>query len=253
MIQRMKAVLFGALPVTFCLACHAAEPGDASFRQRVYDVSKSIHLPYRLLTVGSNTAGKPLPVIVFLHGAIARGTDNLEPLNWGPRLLRETGSKQPEPFLLVVPQCPSAIGWTSPIDGHGTEPLDLAVKLVREVLAKESAIDSKRIYLTGVSMGGIGLWSYLCRHPGVFAAGVPVCASGRPSEITTEAVKHPMWAFHSDDDHLIPVESAREMVAAWKAQGGVAKYTEYTGLKHSSWKKAYIEPDLLPWLFSQHL
>lgn len=249
----MKTALLGLLLTLRSLPIGAAEPDDTSFTRRVYDASKAIHLPYRMLTVGSNTTGRPMPVIIFLHGAIARGSDNVEPLNWGPRLLQETGRKQSQPFLLVVPQCPKTLGWTSPIEGAGTEPLDLTVKLVLEVLSKELPLDPKRVYLTGVSMGGIGLWSFLCRHPGVFAAGVPVCAAGHPAEITAEAVRFPIWAFHSDDDHLIPVESAREMVAAWKSKGGVAKYTEYTGLKHSSWKKAYIEPELLPWLFSQHL
>ena len=71
--------------------------------------------------------------------------------------------------------------------------------------------------------------------------------------MTEAARKCPVWAFHSDDDHLVPVQSARDLVRAWREHGGTAKYTEYTGLKHSSWKKAYIEAEMFDWLFEQRL
>jgi predicted peptidase len=71
--------------------------------------------------------------------------------------------------------------------------------------------------------------------------------------VTRTAARYPVWAFHSDDDHLIPVQSARDMVKAWRDHGGIAKYTEYTGLKHSSWKKAYTELAMYDWLLQQTL
>ena len=210
-------------------------------------------LPYRLLLPVPMDSAREYPCIVFLHGAIARGSDNEEPLNWGPRLLRENGQTNHASFFLIVPQCPKTLGWTSLPGGKGVDALSMTVDLLTNQLAKEFKLDARRRYLTGVSMGGIGLWGFMSQHPGVFAAGIPVCAAGTPSQVTREAARFPMWVFHSDDDHLIPVQSARDMVAAWKAHGGEAKYTEYTGLKHSSWKKAYLEPDLLRWLFQQKL
>ncbi len=102
-------------------------------------------------------------------------------------------------------------------------------------------------------MGGHAVWAVMCRRPGFFAAAVPVCSGGSWRMVTDTAAKYPVWAFHSDDDHLVPVEQARALVQAWRAHGGTAKYTEYTGLKHSSWKRAYADPLLFDWLLEQRL
>ena len=118
------------------------------------------------------------------------------------------------------------------------EPLRMAVELVTQVLPREFPIDSKRRYLTGVSMGGQAVWVALGRYPDVFAAAVPVCAPAAPAGVTPAAVRCPVWVFHSDDDHLVPVQQARDMVKAWKSAGGTARYTEYQGQRHSSWKAA---------------
>ena len=101
-------------------------------------------------------------------------------------------------------------------------------------------------------MGGGGVWMAVLQQPTFFAAAVPVCATGFPNLVTRQAAQLPVWAFHSDDDHIVPVHHARDMVAAWKKFGGKPKYTEYTGLKHSSWKKAYTEIEMFDWLFQQH-
>jgi predicted peptidase len=131
--------------------------------------------------------------------------------------------------------------------------LRLAIDLVGEVLPKEFKLDPKRRYLTGVSMGGHAVWRLMVQRPGFFAAAVPVCSGGDANSVTKAAAKFPVWAFHSDDDHLVPVQQARDLVKAWLAHGGTAKYTEYTGLKHSSWKKAYVETEMYQWLFAQRL
>jgi predicted peptidase len=228
-----------------------SEPNDDSrFLRRVYTTHAGVQLPYRLALPQPLDSNQSYPLVVFLHGAAARGNDNQAPLEWGPRLIYTNSQTSRQPCILVVPQCPKGTGWVGG-SGKGSDALSQTVELVRDVLSKELKIDSHRRYLTGVSMGGIGLWSFMSQHPGFFAAGVPVCAAGSPSAVTRESTGFPMWAFHSDDDHLIPVQSARDMVKTWRDQGGVARYTEYTGLKHSSWKKAYLEPELLPWLFQQ--
>lgn len=234
----------------------AAEPApeNLSFLKRVYTNSNGSVLPYRIYVPTPTDSSKEYPIVVFLHGAIARGNDNEEPLNWGPKLIQSSTQTSNLQCFILVPQCPKSVGWTTtPLFSKGPDALGLTIELVRDRLPKEFKIDSKRRYLTGVSMGGIALWGYLSLHPGFFAAGVPVCAAGTPGAATQASARYPIWAFHSDDDHLIPVQSARDMVQAWKAKGGVARYTEYTGLKHSSWKKAYLEPELFPWLFAQRL
>ncbi len=248
----------GVLVLAFAMGRAAgAQPEDA-FVARVYTNAAGHKLPYRLLLPESYDPGKSYPVILYLHGAAARGNDNLEPLKWGPELFLEQRRREKQGFFLVVPQSPRTSGW---VDSSWTlrgipqesEALQMSLALVKDVLPKEFHLDPKRRYLTGVSMGGHAVWITLVRHPSMFAAAVPVCSGGSASIVTSDAAKVPVWAFHSDDDHLVPVQQARDLVQAWRAHGGVAKYTEYTGLRHSSWKKAYADPELLPWMFGQHL
>jgi predicted peptidase len=236
----------------------ASEPSDSEFAVRVYTNAHGAKLPYRLLLPPQYNPQQKYPVILYLHGAAARGSDNIEPLNWGPRLFQESQLRQKHPFFLVVPQCPLdgawlELSWGGLRSAKESPSLELALELVGKELPKEFNIDAKRRYLTGVSMGGHAVWVEMVRHPGFFAASIPVCAGGDPRIVTNEAAKFPVWAFHSDDDHLVPVQQARDLVKAWRAHGGTAKYTEYTGLRHSSWKKAYVDPDMFDWLFAQHL
>jgi predicted peptidase len=234
-----------------------ATAGTNEFLARVYTGHSGKTLPYRLLLPKHYDPKQPYPVILYLHGAAARGHDNTEPLHWGPELFLEKSLRDKHGFFLVVPQCPKDSGWVefswSSPTARESPSLELSLELIDKALPKEFNIDPKRRYLTGVSMGGHAVWVEMVRRPGFFAAAVPVCSGGNARIVTTAAAKFPVWAFHSDDDHLVPVQQARDLVQAWRAHGGIAKYTEYTGLKHSSWKRAYVDPEMFDWLFAQHL
>jgi poly(3-hydroxybutyrate) depolymerase len=118
-----------------------------------------------------------------------------------------------------------------------------------ESLRKEFNLDPKRLYLTGLSMGGYGTWDLIARHPPLFAAAVPVC--GGADESTAPTIKDlPIWCFHGGADKTVPPQRSQNMIAALKAAGGDPHYTEYPGVGHNSWDKAYAEPDLPKWLFS---
>ena len=244
----------------------ALAPGGASvlasdtneFLARIHTNAAGRTLPYRLLLPKHYDPARVYPVILYFHGAAGRGDDNSKQLDWGPRLFLDPAVRDKYDFFLVAPQCPRSGGWMESALGNPAgvkegEALSLSLDLVAEVLPMEFRLDPKRRYLTGVSMGGHVVWATLVRRPGFFAAAVPVCSGGDSNFVTRTAAKCPVWAFHSDDDHLVPVQLARDMVQAWRKQGGVGKYTEYTGLKHSSWKKAYAEPELFEWLFRQRL
>lgn len=236
------------------LSLHGA--GTAEFLTRVYTNAAGHALPYRLLPPKDYDPKRSYPIILYLHGAAGRGKDNAEPLNWGPLLFLEPSLREKHGFFLLVPQCPSGGSWLeSSWGGLGSakesETLRQALEIAKEVLPREFPIDAKRRYLTGVSMGGHAVWVLLARQPGVFAAAVPVCSGGSPGIVTDAAARCPVWVFHSDDDHLVPVQQARDLVKAWREHGGAARYTEYRGLKHSSWKKAYTEKEMFDWLFEQ--
>ena len=229
-----------------------------AFLARIHTNAAGRTLQYRLLLPKHYDPTHSYPVILYLHGGAGRGDDNARQLDWGPLLFLDPVVRDHHEFFLVAPQCPRSEGWeelayNEPGGVKDTEALRLSLELVSEVLPKEFHVDPKRRYLTGVSMGGHAVWTTLVRRPGLFAAAVPVCSGGDSRIVTKAAAKYPVWAFHSDDDHLVPVQLARDLVKAWRKHGGMAKYTEYTGLKHSSWKKAYTEPELFEWLFRQRL
>jgi poly(3-hydroxybutyrate) depolymerase len=129
------------------------------------------------------------------------------------------------------------------------------MRLTLEMLAglkKEFSLDDKRLYVTGLSMGGYGTWDVIARHPKLFAAAAPVCGGG--DEATATIIKDiPIWCFHGGADNVVKPERSRNMIAAIKAAGGNPKYTEYPGVGHDSWNKAYSEPELVKWMFEQKL
>jgi len=218
-------------------------------------------LPYRLFAPRHDGSTKKYPLVVFLHGASSSGTDNHRQLTgsgfWGTSLWLSEDVQRAHPSFVLAPQANPPRGgtwvsrWRKP-EGEpgGPEPLELVVELV-DRLVKELPIDPKRLYITGLSMGGFGAWSAITRYPHKFAAAVPVCGGGDPSAVMQNQTA--VWAFHGAGDLMVSAQRSREMVQAFRDAGAEAKYTEYPDLDHNSWERAYQEPDLVRWLFSQQL
>lgn len=193
-------------------------------------------------------AGAPFPVILFLHGAGESGSDGLRQttVGIGPAIARE-----PErfPALVVFPQASRGYGW------RGFN-LAAAVAALDDVEARY-AVDRARVAVTGISMGGYGTWLLALRQPERFAAAVPVCGGLDGTAMVTHAqaarrlAKLPQWVFHGDRDDIIPVDESRLMVRALEAEGAPVRYTEYAGVRHNSWDRAYAEPELTPWVLRQ--
>jgi predicted peptidase len=128
--------------------------------------------------------------------------------------------------------------------------LDEVVEVIQALLEK-LPIDSRRIYLTGLSMGGFGAWELAGRCPELFAAVAPICGGGRPSE-ASRLTHVSVWAVHGRNDDVVPVACSRDMVAAIRQAGGSPKYSEVEGVGHNCWSFAYgDESGLLDWMFSQ--
>jgi predicted peptidase len=177
------------------------------------------------------------PVILFLHGAGERGD--------GPEVVRQQGLAKrlaggaDLPFIVVAPQCLAEESW---------QPETLGLLL--DLIETDYRVDSNRVYLTGMSMGGRGTWTLASAYPKRFAAIAPVCGRGEPAE--AEKVAHlPVWAFHGALDPLVPLERSQEMIAAVQACGGEARLTVYEDAEHDSWTQAYAEPELYSWLLSK--
>jgi predicted peptidase len=194
-------------------------------------------LPYLLYTP-ETPADARLPLILFLHGAGERGDDLERVRTQGlPQLLPNL----PEPTFVVAPQCPASSWWT----------LELATleTLLDEVQAHHP-VDAARVYLTGLSMGGYGTWHLALKDPARFAALAPVCGGGIPS-LAHKLRDLPIRAFHGAEDDVVPPAASEKMVEAITKAGGQATFTNYPGVGHNSWARAYAEPDLYTWMFAQ--
>lgn len=182
--------------------------------------------------------GKPVPLIIFLHGSGERGSDLDKVKAWGPPAIVE---KNPDfPFMVISPQAPEGEWWHA----------DLLKGMIDDVLAKYN-IDRHRVYLTGLSMGGFGTWDLAIRYPDYFAAIAPICGGG--NTILINRLKDvPTWVFHGKKDQFVPEQQSAAMVDALKAAGGDVKYTVLPeGSHQDAWVYAYDKSDLFDW-FLQH-
>ena len=245
----LLACLAFVLPVT----SFAAEEYEA----RTFTGADGAKLGYRLLTPRNYDAAKKYPLVVFLHGAGERGTDNAVQLKHGAPLFLKPEAREKFPCFVIAPQCPpeqtwSAVkGWTGPnaFEEEPTEPMKLLFGTIDAVL-KEFSIDQDRLYITGLSMGGYGTWDILTRQPQRWAAAAPVCGGGDIARIAP-AKGVALWAFHGVNDTVVPPIRSQEMIKALEAAGGKPLYSEYPYVGHNAWTNAYGEPELLPWMFAQ--
>ena len=191
-----------------------------------------------LLNVPKDYHDKPYPLLIFLHGAGERG-DDLELVKiHGPPKLIEAGEELP--FIVASPQV--AIGeWWSPS----------TVIWVIEDIKKRLKVDTDRIYLTGLSMGGYGTWETAIKYPNLFAAIAPICGRGDPA--MAERIKHiPTWIFHGAKDTVVPEHYSAEMYMALEPYGK-ANYTVYPDAEHDSWTDTYENKLLYDWMLSHSL
>ena len=110
--------------------------------------------------------------------------------------------------------------------------------------------DKRRVYLTGLSMGGFGTWAWAQYAPKRFAAVAPICGGGDVKQ-AAKLKKLPIWAFHGDKDTTVSVTQTEQMIAAVRDAGGEPRVTIYPGVGHNSWNKAYADPELFTWLLLQ--
>jgi predicted peptidase len=268
----MSRVLLTFMVMSLIEGAAAAAPAlapattPADFEARTFDDGAGHVLPYRLYIPRGVDSTKRVPLVLFLHGAGGRGTDNLHQLTdqAAPLVFVQPETQARWPVFMVAPQCPPdeqwvAMPWGRP-SGIGqrpaapTWPLRAAVALVDKLAAEFPAIDTANLFVTGMSMGGYGTFDAAARHPGKWKAAVPICGGYDETQIAP-LVSLPLWAFHAEDDPTVPVARTRDVLAALRTAGGHPLYTEYPAslhYGHSSWIAAYGDPALLPWMFGPH-
>ena len=186
------------------------------------------------LPVDYNQSEKNFPLVLFLHGSGERG-DDLEKvkIHGIPKLISEG---KDFPFIAVSPQCPNDIFWS----------VDILSALLDEI-ESNYRIDTNRVYVTGLSMGGHGTWELAIKEPNRFAAIAPVCGWADTTKACT--IAHlPIWIFHGAKDMVVPVAAAESMVRALKECGSDVKLTIYPDANHDSWTETYNNEELYKWL-----
>lgn len=184
------------------------------------------------------------PIVIFLHGSGERGTDiELVKKNGPPRII---GAHPGSPFILVSPQ----------LEDNGEDGRWDAAKLdtMLRWLRASYRIDSSRIYLTGLSLGGYGTWDWALKRPDLFAAIVPVAANSENKAADPCVLKDmPIWAFHGDQDDVVDPLAGFAIVRAIDACKGSVRprMTIYPQMTHGSWEPAYDDPAMWRWLLEQ--
>lgn len=224
-------------------------------------ISGTDTLNYRVLMPKNFESPNQFPVILFLHGAGERGSDNSRQLIHGSELFYKM--KDSFPAIVIFPQCPQNDYWANanidrstkpislsfPLDSAPTKSMNLVMQLLDNMLTKPY-VKKDQVYVGGLSMGGMGTFEILYRKPEVFAAAFAICGAGNPEATKAYAKTVPMWIFHGANDDVVSPQESVDMVSGILKYGGKPNFSLFAKDNHNSWDSAFAEPELMPWLFS---
>jgi predicted peptidase len=236
------------------------------YQRATFNTVDNKTLPYRILFPQDYDKTKKYPLVLVLHGGGERGSDNEKQLTHGAKMFSSPEIRKNFPAIILFPQCSDEEGayWAATtidrtrqpftIDFNYSQPvqwpLQASVDLVKK-LVQDEAVDKSRIYVTGLSMGGMGTFEAVYRNPDLFAAALPICGGGDLKLYDKRVAKTPFWIFHGAVDAVVDVKLSRDMVAKLKTLKAEVKYSEYPNVNHNSWDNAFAEPDYLKWMFSK--
>ena len=233
-----------------------AQDGTDVYEAKTFHAKNGKTIPYRQYIPKNMDPKKKYPLVIFFHGAGERGTDNVKVLQWGLLPLHAYLKANQLDAIVIAPQCALKEQWvdtpwalpshTMPEKPSGQ--MSLSIGLLKST-AKNLPVDKNRIYATGLSMGGFGVWDIVQRMPNYFAAAMPVCGGGDTAQ-AKQFLDVPVWVFHGSKDTVVIPKRSRDMIAAINSAGGNAKLTEFP-VGHASWKPAYNTPAHWDWLFQQ--
>jgi predicted peptidase len=222
-------------------------------------IVKGDTLNYRLLFPDADTLRR-YPLVIFLHGSGERGNDNEAQLKWGVMNFATDQIMMLHPAIVIAPQCPEKMSWSNFSRGKSSsdmrlqaepaKPMELLIGLIHQLM-RTMPVDSNRIYITGLSMGGFGTYDAIERYPDLFAAAVPVCGGGDPTKASSIA-HTPIWIFQGAEDPAVNPSYTLDMFEALTKLGAHPGMTQYPEVGHFSWLGAYSDPLMIEWLFRQH-
>ncbi len=228
-----------------------------------YKSSNGITINYRMISPDTTkiieSEGRNYPLIVFMHGIGERGDDNKKQLEHGGDLFSSSTARQSYPAYVIFPQCPNNYFWS--LDKNPKSQKDImknqdetpimkgVIELV-ESCSNTLHIDKSRIYIVGLSMGGLAVYDAAWRHPDLFAAAVAICGAVNPNKLTT-ITDTSFRIYHGKKDDVIPVEASEAAYNALKMHGVDVQLIELPEVGHECWDMAFSSPDFLSWIFSK--
>ncbi len=256
-MKNFKTISILSALVVLLTTTSSFSQSSSRFSYEKYISEKGDTLLYRHLFPDANPHRK-YPLVIFLHGSGERGNDNEAQLKWGVMNFATDENMMLHPALVIAPQCPEHQSWSSFTRGDElklnptpSKPMELVIELIHKLIKTMPVIDTTRIYITGLSMGGLGTYDAIERYPDLFAAAVPVCGAGDVS-LAEKISSIPLWIFHGADDPAVNIKYDHAMLEALTKDGARPGFTQYPEVGHFSWIEAYRDPMMLEWLFEQH-
>ncbi len=249
--------------ILMLLVFSVAVPQDSTmYQEKIFEIDAGT-MPYRLLLPKDYDEEKDYPLILFLHGSGERGDDNEVQLVHGSSLFLKDEVREKYSAIVVFPQCAANSSWAITDvsgqwgdrkfvffeDAEPTKDMQLLEGLLKH-LKRKYPVDKDRMYVGGLSMGGMGTFELVNRNPKMFAAAFPICGGANP-DIAKRLKNVCWWVFHGEADNVVPPKYSTQMVDAMQQAGAEVKYSLYPDVGHDSWNNAFAEPDLLSWLFSK--
>lgn len=241
------------------LCINTAIAQTPEYEYKTFVSSDGTELNYRLLRPEEEKNGEKYPLVLFLHGAGERGSDNEKQLVHGSRMFLNPVNREKYPAYILFPQCPSEDYWAfrkrpSSFDKISADdsitPILLSVREMLDTYIENPMVDRSRVYIMGLSMGGMGTFDMVIRFPEIFAAAIPICGAADTKRLAEmEGVSFRI--FHGDADPTVPVECSRKAYRALKKSKCDVEYYEFPGCGHLSWDPAFNRPDFMEWLFKQ--
>ena len=235
--------------------------GQDEYEKKTFVSTSGDSLNYRLLRPEVEKEGKKYPLVLFLHGAGERGSDNEKQLFHGSQMWLNPVNRENYPAFVLFPQCPESGYWAymnrpssfetdkMPIEPP-ISPIFVALKELLDSYLTMPQVDKRRIYVIGLSMGAMGTYDLTIRYPEFFAAAIPICGTVNADRLKA-AKKVKFRIFHGDADNVVPVSGSRQAYKALKSAGADVEYFEFPGVGHVSWNEAFNRTDFMSWLFRQ--
>ncbi len=233
------------------------------FTKEVFELSGG-SIPYQVMLPKDYDAGTAYPLVVFLHGAGERGTNNTSQMANGTQTFVSQAARENYPAIVIFPQCPPEFMWsrrtketidgelifTFPVKAVPNEPMNLVIELTKSFITSGQA-DANRIYVMGLSMGGIGTLEYLYYASDIPAAAISIAGGHDSSLVETYGNEVAIRLYHGSNDGVVPPKYSRDLIEALDAlPNEEAEYFEAEGKGHE-WNYILNESDsVLSWFWS---